>query len=204
VYVTAAVSVFGLPATHVWAEIEPSAPWVGGLTTLNVSSHVSRSLPASVIPTATPSVPGSAAPAVVAIFAAAPTATTAAGATVTPMVVAINVSVPTPSVFAGALAIIARVIGQFQRLDTTRLHLAKIGRGNRRGFRVDGEGWERVSDPFIFDEHIEGRGDQEATMAAVAAAWAAHAGASEATLKAAIHVALDALGYRRPDGSRLV
>jgi hypothetical protein len=155
------------------------------------------------VPTPTPSIPGSGAPAVVAILATVPTPTITAGATVTPMVVAINVSVPTASIFAGVLAIIARVIGQFHRKDTNRLHLAKIGRGNRRGFRIQ-EGWERVSDPFVYDEHTDGLADQEATMAAVAAAWAAHAGASEATLKAAIHTALDNLGYRRPDGTRLV
>lgn len=103
----------------------------------------------------------------------------------------------------GTGAVTAKVIGQFHRKDTTRLHLAKIGRGNRRGYRIV-EGWERVSDPFVFDEHSDGDADQEQTMVAVAAAWAAHAGSSEATLKAEIHTALDALGYRRPDGSRLV
>jgi hypothetical protein len=104
--------------------------------------------------------------------------------------------------FTGALTIVAREIGQFHRI-TGRLHLAPILRGARRGFRLS-EGWERVSDPFIYDGRDDEPGDHATTMTTVTTAWAAHAGADAATLKTAVHTALDGRGYRRPDGSRLI
>ncbi len=46
VYVTLAVSVFGLPALQGATPMDPRLPFVGGLTIENVSWHVSGSLPA--------------------------------------------------------------------------------------------------------------------------------------------------------------
>jgi hypothetical protein len=156
------------------------------------------------IPVATISIPATATPAVIGIATSFPVPGIQAGSVVTPAAIVVNIAVPTPSIFAGVLAIIAQAFGQFQRFGSGRLHLSRVGRGGRRGFRVVEEGWERVSDVFVFDQHDEGLANATETMEAVAAAWAAHAGSSAATLTAEIHAALDALGYRRPDGTRLV
>lgn len=155
------------------------------------------------VPSSTPAVAAGVSATVVAIVTAVPQPSTVGGANVSPSVVAINTAVPQPTVFNGLLEIIARAWGQFQRKPPDRLHLAHIGRGNRKGFRVVDENWERVSDVFVYDQHPDGDASEVATMEAVAAVWATHAGSDAATLKAAIHAALNALGYRQPDGTPL-
>lgn len=155
------------------------------------------------LPTPTPSVEATVAPAAIAIATTLPTPSIIQAANVSPAVVLVNVAVPNPNVFAGALEILARALGQFHRLSD-RLHIASIGQSRRSGFRITDEGWERVSDIFVYDLDPAGRGDIDTVNEAVAAAWAANAGADEATLRQAIHEALDAFGFRRPDGTRLI
>ena len=52
-YVTDALSVFGLPLAQAAPPIEPSVPWAGPLTIEKVSSQVSGSRPDRATPTAT-------------------------------------------------------------------------------------------------------------------------------------------------------
>ncbi|HEX7098955.1 MAG TPA: hypothetical protein VF377_06915 [Acidimicrobiia bacterium] len=137
-----------------------------------------------------------------ALVAAIPAPTINYGSTVTPAVIAVVTSFPAPTVRAGVLEILAEQLGQFQRLSG-RLHLARVRRGLRRGFRID-EGWDRVSDVFVFDEDDTSKGSFDQAMAAVAQAWADHQNDDEATLRAAVNAALDAFGFRAPDGSRLI
>lgn len=95
----------------------------------------------------------------------------------------------------------SRSHAQFQRKDG-RLHLARIGRATRRGF--PGTEWERVSDVFCYDEDDADTSlGIEDAMTAAADAWATHSGASVATLRTAIHEALDAAGFRAHDGTVL-
>jgi hypothetical protein len=56
VYVTVALSVFGVPFVHVWLVIAPSEPCAGAAATEKMSSHVSASFPFNVMTTGVSSV----------------------------------------------------------------------------------------------------------------------------------------------------
>lgn len=141
-------------------------------------------------------------PQTIGVVAAVPVVAVARGATVSAAVIAVTTSIPKALARAGALLIAARELGQFQRINQ-RLHLARVRRSLRRGFQT-GEGWERVSDVFVFDDDDASDGSFDQAMAAVVQAWADHQGDDEATLTTAINTALDAFGFRRPDGTRLI
>lgn len=154
------------------------------------------------VPAPDPTAAAEVTPGIVAVVVGVPSPSTVFGATVTPAVVVVTTSVPTVRIISAAVAILARQLGQFQRLNG-RLHLARVRRALRRGFGTD-EGWERVSDVFVFDEDATGDGSFDQASAAVAQAWADHQGSDAATLKAAINEALDSYGFRHNDGSRLI
>lgn len=139
--------------------------------------------------------------ATIAVLVAVPTPATAFGATVQAFTIAVTTTIPQALARAGALLIRARTYGQFQRINQ-RLHLARVRRSLRKGYDTT-EGWERVSEVFVFDEDTTADGSFDQAMAAVVQAWANHQGSDAATLKAAIDSALDGFGFRRPDGTTL-
>ena len=100
----------------------------------------------------------------------------------------------------GRRPIIARSFGQFQRLNG-RLTISPVRRSIHLGWRPS-EGWEQVSDVFIFDQ-MNNDGSRTVAMSSVAAAWAANSGASAAILKTAINTALHFAGFRGVSGATL-
>jgi hypothetical protein len=154
------------------------------------------------IPQATITASAEKAVAAVSVSTGIPTASLSASVNVSAQTITIVADIPSVTVlFGAALAITALSFAQFHRLSGN-LVLSPIGRSARRGFRTS-EGFERVSDVFQIDNHPDGEATTEDAMLAVASAWAAHSGASEATLKAAIHSALDSAGFRAHDGTSL-
>jgi len=84
-----------------------------------------------------------------------------------------------------------QVAGYFRRAGN--LIRMPLGRGQRLGIR-DIENWEQASSLFLNDF-----GEEDLADTTTAAAWAAHSGASIATLKAAMDAALQEMGYRLYD-----
>ena len=105
------------------------------------------------------------------------------------------------SLVEGPLTITALTLNQFHRING-QLVLAPVGRSTRRGFRTS-EGYERVSDTLGLDQHPASPATTEKAMTTVASAWATDSGSSVATLKTAIHAALQAAGFRGPNGENL-
>lgn len=184
------------PATVVATVAVPQPSASGGVFVTPSAVVVATSVPQPGV-----NVPTVVSASVVSVVAAVPAAAAEVSATAKPMVIAVAVDVPAALARAGAAIVRAKDYGVFQRINT-RLHIARIRRSLRRGFAPD-EGWEVVSDIFLFDGDPTSTASHDQAMAAVAQVWADHQGSDAATLKAAINDALNAFGFRRPDGTTL-
>lgn len=91
------------------------------------------------------------------------------------------------------------LVAVFYRNDGALVWSYGADRSMNRGFRAS-EGYERASDKVRIPEshRISGQADD-----AIDTAWIANQGAPIATLRAAVNAALNAAGYRAPDGSLL-
>ena len=154
------------------------------------------------VPQATVTASAEKAVAAVAAVTGIPAASLTASVDFAAATVNIVAGVPLVTILSGAaLDITALELAQFHRINGV-LVLSPIGRSIRRGFSL-AEGFERASDVFRIDGHRDGEATRDDAMLAVASAWAANQGAAIATLKTAIHTALEAAGFRAQDGSSL-
>jgi hypothetical protein len=159
-------------------------------------------LTVTAIPSPTPSIPGSASPGSIATVTVMPAPTPVGGTIVMPDVIATITDVLIPLIGLEVLAITALGFAQFHRIGTN-LVLSPVGRSTRVGFKTV-EGFDRVSDVFRIDNLQDGDATASRAMTTVAAVWAAHSASSTAVLKAEIHAALAAVGFRRANGTSLV
>jgi hypothetical protein len=159
-------------------------------------------LTVTAIPSPTPSIPGSASPGSIATVTVMPAPTPVGGTIVMPDVIATITDVLIPLIGLEVLAITALGFAQFHRIGTN-LVLSPVGRSTRVGFKTV-EGFDRVSDVFRIDNLQDGDATATRAMTTVAAVWAAHSASSTAVLKAEIHEALAAVGFRRANGTSLV
>jgi len=154
------------------------------------------------VPQATVTASAEKAVAAVAAVTGIPAASLTASVDFAAATVNIITDIPLVTILSGvALDITALGLAQFHRINGV-LVLSPIGRSIRHGFSL-AEGFERASDTFRIDNHRDGEATRDEAMVAVAAAWAANSGAAIATLKTAIHTALEAAGFRAQDGSSL-
>lgn len=119
---------------------------------------------------------------------------------------AVETDLAQPVVSSGGAPVVLEIEAlayyQFQRAGG-HLVAAPVGRSASSGFRTS-EGFERVSDVIRMDQAHDSDASVEKAMEAVASAWAANSGASVATLKSAIHTALQAAGFRGQGGVDLI
>ena len=117
--------------------------------------------------------------------------------------VGVSVSGMAPgAVWYETITIVEYEVGYFAR-DTTEPVLAFVY-GLNRSLPVgwsSGEGWQIVSERFVFNDTTTGRGVVDR---AVSGAWASDRLSSQTVLKAALDGALQGAGFRKPGGGDIV
>lgn len=173
------------------------------------------------LPGPTISIAGSTTPGVIVTTVSLPTPTPAGAATQTPATIVTLTTLPTPADVGGDTAVnpdviatvaqVLAVILNIPEVDVTaktfyrlarisgQLVLVPVGRSAHYGFKTS-EGYEFVSDTIRMDSDPTGLAHPSRAMTVLAPVWAAHSGSSAATLKSAIHTALQGAGFRGQGG----